>query len=393
MTLSLPATTAPVRPAKLPDQAPADALQAEPRDLFSDTLSVLEQDAAPDADGIMEGQSNEKPTKDAADVDSHSALPGMSQPILPMMLAMPAALGVPVQTVQMPSHVETENATPADVPSIALLGKDLIPGKVVERTNVETNKLDAGKEPISGEATEKIDVETDKPDVLLRAAPDKLATPRAVSGNVVIQEPNVMTRASRIDVAVTEQVSRPASVPAAVSTGDVPETKQQTAVIGATSGAPVAVQVAEVASPSIQTSTVKLAAEPAQSGQQLLHALGDRIQFQVEKHSEHATIRLDPPMMGRIEITVRHEGGALQVQLSATNTEVLRQLQDIGDHLRQDLVQRHYTDVSVSVSDHARDGRQQHQQEQSDRERRHAGRALAEAGQEGAAFALASDND
>jgi len=322
-------------------------------------------------------------------------------------------------------------------------GKDPVPREAVERMRIETGKLDAGQdpassekavkvrvdagrpdavpEPVSGEAAKKARVAVDKSDAkkdpasrttaektydqantlldtVLRSTPDRPAAPRTTSGNAVIQEANAMPRAERADFAAADQSPWPAPIvqaPATAFAGDVQEVKQQTVLASAAPGATVAAQAAahaaDVAPSASPAPVVKLAAEPAQAGQQLLHALGDRIQFQVERRSENATIRLDPPMMGRIEITVRHEAGSLQVQLSATNTEVVRQLQAIGDNLRQDLVQRHYADVSVSVFDQARDGRQQHQQEQGERERRHVGRALADAGQEDAAFTLASE--
>lgn len=300
-------------------------------------------------------------------------------------------------------------------------GKDPALGEVVEKVRVEAGKSDAGKDPVVGEAVAKARVEADKRDArkdpasrdtaektyaqanaLLdaepRSTPDRPTVPRTTSGNAVVQEINAIPRAERTDIAVANQISRPApsvQAPAAAFAGDVSEVKQQPVLVSATPGATVATsvvaQVVDMTSSAAPTPVVKFAGEPAQAGQQLLHALGDRIQFQVEKRSENATIRLDPPMMGRIEITVRHEAGSLQVQLSATNTEVVRQLQAIGDNLRQDLVQRHYGDVSVSVSDHTGNGRQQHQQEQAERERKHVGQALADAGQEDAAFTLASE--
>lgn len=103
--------------------------------------------------------------------------------------------------------------------------------------------------------------------------------------------------------------------------------------------------------------TVKLpAATPAQWRQPLLEALGDRLQVQVGRRVEQATIRLDPPMLGTIEILVRHEAGSLQIQLIASNGEVLRQLHGLSDALRQDLIHRHYGDVTVLVSDSGWEG-------------------------------------
>ena len=502
MTLSLNATTAPARPAQLMDPAAADAQQTGSANSFSDALSRLEQPAVADTGQVPGVRANEKPVEADASADSHDTLPGMSQSILPMMLTLPTAIGAPVQIAQAAPDTKpaSENAVPADVPSMALLAVTsggLASGEIVEKAHSEAGKLDAVKNPAStltatpvasatlvapgtpatlvapvasatsvasvasatpainptsstsgmmekgrseadkldavkgaaatlaptlvtsatsevvekgrgevsklnvvkgpasAERVEKTYTEANKQfDTALHVIPDGPASLRARDSNGnsnAAQEASVVTRVDRAGPTVADQIYQVHKM--SVSAGEVQEVKQQTALAGVTPGIVTAAQVADIPAPTSQSSTIKLAAEPAQSGQQLINALKDRIQFQVEKHSEHATIRLDPPMMGRIEITVRHEAGALQVQLSATNTEVLRQLQAIGDNLRQDLVQRHYSDVSVSISDHTQDGRQQHQQEHAEREHKHAGRALAEAGQEDAAFALASDND
>ncbi len=76
-------------------------------------------------------------------------------------------------------------------------------------------------------------------------------------------------------------------------------------------------------------------------GTSLVQSLGEHLQVQIAHGSENAVIRLDPPAMGSIEIVIRHEAGAVQVHLSASNSDVLSQLQGIGDALRQDLMQRH----------------------------------------------------
>ena len=96
--------------------------------------------------------------------------------------------------------------------------------------------------------------------------------------------------------------------------------------------------------------TVKLSGPAQQWQEPLREALGERLQTQIGRNSEHATIRLDPPMLGRIEISIRHTAGALQVNVTASNSEVLRQLQGIGENMRSDLAQRQYTDVAVNIS-------------------------------------------
>lgn len=159
-------------------------------------------------------------------------------------------------------------------------------------------------------------------------------------------------------------------------------------------------QVAPQTAPTATaTETVlKLAPAAPQSWQQpLTDALGERLQLQTGQQGERAVIRLDPPMLGRIEIVVHQDaGGALQVHLSASNGEVLRQLHAIGDSLRLDLGQRHAQgDVTVVVADTGRDadGRSRSGQQQQRSDDENPGEALAEA-QAGAAssrFALAAE--
>ncbi|WP_139176326.1 flagellar hook-length control protein FliK [Janthinobacterium sp. 551a] len=96
--------------------------------------------------------------------------------------------------------------------------------------------------------------------------------------------------------------------------------------------------------------TIKLNGPAQQWQEPLREALGERLQTQIGRNSEHATIRLDPPMLGRIDISIRHTAGTLQVNVTASNSEVLRQLQGIGETMRSDLAQRQYTEVAVNIS-------------------------------------------
>lgn len=162
------------------------------------------------------------------------------------------------------------------------------------------------------------------------------------------------------------------------------------AALTATDGAADVLANMAAPAPTDKVAATKLKLPPGAPEQwrsSLVEALGERIRVAVGKHSEHAVIRLDPPLMGSIEIVVRHQAGTLQVQLSATNNEVLRQLQNIGDTLRQDLLQNQYTGVSVQVFADARQGGRQQPPAQ---EEQGPGRALAEAddGQTDSPFAL-----
>lgn len=105
------------------------------------------------------------------------------------------------------------------------------------------------------------------------------------------------------------------------------------------------VPVADSASDS-----VTLSGPPTAWRQSLQEALGERLQLQVGRNAEQAVIRLEPPMLGQVEIAIRHSVGALEVHISASNRDVLRQLQAVSENLRADLAQRQFTEVAVSVS-------------------------------------------
>lgn len=126
--------------------------------------------------------------------------------------------------------------------------------------------------------------------------------------------------------------------------------------------------------------------QPRQWQQPLMQALGDRLQLQIAARSEQAVIRLDPPLLGRVEIAIQHQAGDLQVRLSASHPEVTRQLQHISDGLRQELAQRQTGEVTVQVSQRALSdqGGQtdqpqgQRRQAEAEGEARKPGRALSE---------------
>ncbi|USX29253.1 flagellar hook-length control protein FliK [Oxalobacteraceae bacterium OTU3CINTB1] len=180
------------------------------------------------------------------------------------------------------------------------------------------------------------------------------------------------------NAAVTKDETRAtAATPAATTAG-----------AGLTAGAPAA--------PSAAGATVKLAGTPEQWQQPLRQALGDRLQLNLQRNNDHAVIRLEPPNMGSIEISIRHSAGSLQVNLSANNSEVLRQLNTIGDSVRQDLSTRQFGDVAVTVSSSRAqaqaDGGGRNGQQRDQDNGRAPGRALSE---DGAAslFAMTSEQE
>jgi flagellar hook-length control protein FliK len=130
--------------------------------------------------------------------------------------------------------------------------------------------------------------------------------------------------------------------------------------------------------------------QPTAAAKQPLAALlGERLHVQIRENSERAVIRLDPPSMGSIEISIRHEAGTVQVQMRASHPDVARQLHALSDALRQDLSQRQFADVSVQISEHSRDAGERQRQRQAAVVQDEPGRALNSGdGHTAAAFAL-----
>lgn len=118
----------------------------------------------------------------------------------------------------------------------------------------------------------------------------------------------------------------------------------------------------EVAAPRME-SQLTLAANQKEWSQQLHNVLGERLQMQVENKVQHATIRLDPPDMGKIDILVHMEGGKLQVHINTSQGDVYRALQQSCAELRQTLTGQNSAAVEVQISANSQQQQQQRQQQ------------------------------
>ncbi|WP_421218664.1 flagellar hook-length control protein FliK [Aeromonas jandaei] len=98
-----------------------------------------------------------------------------------------------------------------------------------------------------------------------------------------------------------------------------------------------------------QWAPVKLVEPQVQWGQQLVDVLKDKVELQVNQQIKQAHIRLDPPELGRLELTVRVEGDRLNVQLNVTNPAVRDALIQSMERLRMSLAPHHAGGVEVNV--------------------------------------------
>ena len=124
---------------------------------------------------------------------------------------------------------------------------------------------------------------------------------------------------------------------------------------------------------------LKLAEPQARWGEQMLHALRETVEVQVQQRFQQATIRLDPPELGSLEIFISHESGRLSVHISAAQTDVARLLASTSERLRQELVEQNSLQVNVQVSSDSQ-GHSSRDQGRSARES-----AIADAQQDGQA--------
>lgn len=324
----------------------------------------------------------------------------------------PAADGVPVAEAQEKDSGSGDAAQPL----LAAMNMPLMPSMMATPSALPAMRLGAGMQERSERAGSAL------PSAASTTAAGALPLPSTANAAAAIEHPSASTaRAAAVELPLAAarepaaaQVARALAGSAAPGDGAdrqaAPNTGAGDANIGdATSGdanAGFVVAPAATGAPQPQRggAALSLSGPPAAWRQSLQEALGERLNLQLGKNAEQAVIRLDPPMLGRVEISIRHAAGSLEVNITATHSEVLRQLNTVSDNLRSDLAQRQYTDVSVNVSqatprtqagaqagafgagfaDQQGRGRQQGQ----DQDERAPGTALAEANQSTTAFSL-----
>jgi flagellar hook-length control protein FliK len=240
-------------------------------------------------------------------------------------------------------------------------------------------------------------------DPLAVAVPATLPVPAPAAQAAMAQASTPVTGDGPDQAAPTGAVAasgEAAARPAAAASGAGERTEQATPAANLATSAPASGWGIATASPAqpAAPATVALEGPPTAWRQTLQEALGDRLHMQVGNNFQQAVIRLEPPDLGRIDIAIRHSGGTLEVALTATHSEVVRQLHSVSDNLRNDLAGRQYAEVSVSVSQAPRAQQagqsafadQQGRQRQGGREQDDTapGLALADAGAATSTFSL-----
>lgn len=108
--------------------------------------------------------------------------------------------------------------------------------------------------------------------------------------------------------------------------------------------------------------TLKLPEAESRWGEKMLHALRETVDLQIQTRTQNATIRLDPPELGSLEIFLSHEKGRLSVQITSSQADVTRLLQQTSERLRLELTSQNLTQVSVEIFSEGQGGQRQSQQ-------------------------------
>ena len=113
-----------------------------------------------------------------------------------------------------------------------------------------------------------------------------------------------------------------------------------------------------------QWAPVRLSDTQSQWGQQLVNLLQDKVDLQVNQQVKQAHIRLDPPELGRLELTVKLDGDRLNVQLNVTNPAVRDAMIQSMERLRMSLAPHHAGGVEVNVGQGGEQGQQDRWQQE-----------------------------
>lgn len=133
------------------------------------------------------------------------------------------------------------------------------------------------------------------------------------------------------------------------------------------------VRAAESSTPTVEMSTLLQTAAPTeikdaargwvfkaavdkhltaeQMGQKLSALVADKVTVQYNAKASAATIRLDPPDLGKIDLLVRVDGGKVQIQVQASSHMTRESLQLTSDRLRDELLNQNFIDVDVHIFD------------------------------------------
>lgn len=98
-----------------------------------------------------------------------------------------------------------------------------------------------------------------------------------------------------------------------------------------------------------------------QQAQEMLTPLREQLRFQIDQQIKQAELRLDPPSLGKVELSIRLDGDRLHIQMHAANPSVRDSLQMGLERLREELAMDHGGQIDLDIGQG--DKREQHNKE------------------------------
>jgi flagellar hook-length control protein FliK len=102
--------------------------------------------------------------------------------------------------------------------------------------------------------------------------------------------------------------------------------------------------------PSVKAASTDVKPGPAINTPEFTQALAERVGYLVANNLNGATLQVNPPQLGPIELRVSVEAGHAQVWMSAHNPATLDALQSSSGNLREMLSTQGFGQVSVDIS-------------------------------------------
>jgi flagellar hook-length control protein FliK len=190
-----------------------------------------------------------------------------------------------------------------------------------------------------------------------------LATPRAPRAPQPLESPAAALANTPVEAVVRQAAAVATAVSTAAAAVAVPSGPGATGSTGEPAAGTGALLPPAVPGPGLAGSSAAVQASPplaavplpsptleARWGAHMVLALRESVQVQIQQRVQRATIRLDPPHLGSLQVSVSHEAGRVEVHISATQGDTARLLGQAGDRLRQELAEQYPGQVSVSVS-------------------------------------------
>lgn len=220
----------------------------------------------------------------------------------------------------------------------ALLSRGISLSTVMEQTN--SGKASVENLKASTESA-KASVETLKASTeSAKASVESIKTSTETRTQAVVTQSGSTTGNNLLSMAKTElSLSSTAATAPLISTADTSSTSMATS----------AVQLPVNSTQGHEWSPLKLSSSQSHWGQQLVDTLKERVEMQYSQSIKQAHIRLDPPELGKLDLTVRIDGDKLSVQLNASNPVVRDALLQSSDRLRTSLATEHSGGVEVNV--------------------------------------------